>query len=157
MNKINYIDKLKECDLDILSIVLTYADLHKRNKILADIKTQINVDFEQELNSEDIEKLKVFQNAHKNQLIQIISEFKDYDDSPTAKHHRLLDFIILGVGFVYIFFILIYPINENAIRFADTVLGVVIGTMITSVVSYWYDGTASKGRKNDKYPQNRDE
>lgn len=47
-----------------------------------------------------------------------------------------------SIVFTYIFLITFYPIPEQNIRFADTVLGFLLGTLLSTVVTFFF-GTSS--------------
>lgn len=53
---------------------------------------------------------------------------------------------IVTVSFVYIFVITFYPIPEQNIRFADTVLGFLLGVGLASIFNYFFG--SSKGSKD---------
>ena len=56
------------------------------------------------------------------------------------------DIGITSVSFVYIFVITFYPIPEQNIRFADTVLGFLLGIGLASIFQYFFG--SSKGSKD---------
>ena len=49
----------------------------------------------------------------------------------------------------YIAFITFVPIPEDNIRFADTILGFILGTAIASMFSYFYGSTSSSKNKDN--------
>ena len=56
-----------------------------------------------------------------------------------ARYVFWLSAFILGVGFLYIFSITWLPIPETNLRIADTITGVFIGSIIVTIINYFYN------------------
>lgn len=66
----------------------------------------------------------------------------------------------VSLGFLYIFLVTFIPIPVQNVRFADTVLGVVIGTIITTVYQYFFgssQGSVDKQKALESKIQNTTE
>lgn len=55
----------------------------------------------------------------------------------------------LVLGFAYVFFITFWEIPEANIRFADTILGVVIATIITTIYNFFFGSSDGSKKKDD--------
>lgn len=51
---------------------------------------------------------------------------------------------------VFIFAITFFPIPENNVRFADTILGVLLGTVIAQIMQFFY-GSSESSRTKDSF------
>lgn len=56
---------------------------------------------------------------------------------------NILGLVSIGLGFLYVFLITFLEVPEQNQRFADTVLGVVISMVLTTVYNYFFG--SSKG------------
>lgn len=56
----------------------------------------------------------------------------------------------LALGFAYIFFITFTEIPAANTRFADTILGVVIATIITSIYQFFFGSSEGSKKKDDQ-------
>ena len=55
----------------------------------------------------------------------------------------------LVLGFAYVFFITFHEIPTENIRFADTILGVVIATIITTIYNFFFGSSDGSKKKDD--------
>lgn len=65
-----------------------------------------------------------------------------------ARYVFWLSAFILGVGFLYIFSITWLPIPETNLRIADTITGVFIGSIIVTIINYFYNKDRSMSNDN---------
>lgn len=57
------------------------------------------------------------------------------------------------VSAVYVFCITFMPIPDTSIRFADTILGFLLGTIIATIINFFY-GSSSSSRNKDTNTEN---
>ena len=142
----NYFEKLKP-GLELLAVTLTCAGKH-RSEIIADIKSRCNIDVTDRLSESDLEALTQYQDKNTRRLIDAVTD-SNPEINLNERYRRILGWFIIGFGFVYLGAITFLPIPEANQRFADTAAGVVIGSMIPSVIGFWFDGVANKRRKEE--------
>jgi hypothetical protein len=134
-------------------------------------KTGVDLD-KPDLTSEDYVKLKQFQLEHEEELMRIRQEddklaqaeiamyLKDVQDARDMQGKALAQDDIFSkrflyyyttvctlLAFVYIGFITFGEIPPANIRFADTILGFVLGTVIAQMFSFFY-GSSQGSRKS---------
>lgn len=126
-------DVFKEHHLNLLDAV--YRQDHE---IIVKLSENLKIDFNN-LTEDDINKLREFETKNQQYLINKI-RLNDVHE----KHRMRLDWFILGFAFIYLPSITFIPLTETGYRVADTILGVVVGVLIGSVLGYWYDGVAHK-------------
>ena len=126
-------DVFKNNHLNLLDAVYS-----QDNEILQKLGDNLKIDLNN-LTEDDINKLRAFETEHQKSLINKIRSNELHE-----KHRMKLDWFILGFAFVYLPSITFIPLTETGYRVADTILGVVVGVLIGSVLGYWYDGVAHK-------------
>lgn len=123
-------------------------------------KTGIDLSTKKELNPDDIKKLKEFQENNRDFLLkQIELANQDRADARAMQTEALKqndwfakNFIYLFAGIwsvfamVYISFITFYTIPQASQRFADTILGFLLGTIVSAIIQFFYG--SSMGSKN---------
>lgn len=65
---------------------------------------------------------------------------------------RFVAYLTIGsviLSFAYIFMITFIDIPEKNQRFADTILGVIIGLIIGSIYTFWFGSSAGSGKKTE--------
>jgi hypothetical protein len=139
------------------------------------LKEKTGIDVETaSLSNEDLMKLKQFEMDHEEELLKIGMEqrqieidlekayLKDVDSARSMQvaalqqtdtfSKRFLYYFALGwstIAALYIFGITFLPIPENSVRFADTILGVLLGTIIAQIVSFFF-GSSKSSQDKDK-------
>lgn len=122
---------------------------------------------EPELTPEEIQKLKELEIQHKEELERIALEYYKLDLQDRAdarkmqiealrqedKFAKRFVYYFAGVAmtlsFTYIFLITFVEIPASNIRFADTILGVVIGTLISTITQFFFGSShGSKDKDN---------
>jgi multisubunit Na+/H+ antiporter MnhE subunit len=53
------------------------------------------------------------------------------------------------VSILYVFLITFWPIPEESIRFADTILGFILGTVISTIINFFMGSAISSKHKDD--------
>jgi hypothetical protein len=123
-------------------------------------KTGIDLSTKKELNPDDIKKLKEFQENNRDFLLkQIELANEDRADARAmqkvalnqgswfAKNFIYLFAIVWSVfAMLYISFITFYTIPQASQRFADTILGFLLGTIVSAIIQFFYG--SSMGSKN---------
>ncbi len=54
---------------------------------------------------------------------------------------------VTGVAFIYIFSITFFAIPEKNIRFADTILGFLLGTLVAAVINFFFGSSSGSDHK----------
>ena len=139
MNKMNYINFFNDNGLNLLSTI--FANCSNSENILTKIKQDTGLEIKDDMSDDDIQKLKNYESEN----YQYLTDFLLNNLNTKTNAHRMkLDWFILGFAFLYLPAITFIPLSEMGYRVADTILGVVIGVLIGSVLSYWYDGVSHK-------------
>ena len=132
------------------------------------VEDKVGVKLDQPLSAEDVTKLKQFEMEHQEELLRLrieekklgVEELQAYmadtkdarnmqvqamkSDDPFVRRFIYLFAIFWSVASAaYIAFITFGEIPERNVRFADTILGFVLGTLIATIVQFFYG--SSKG------------
>ena len=129
-------------------------------------KTGLDVTAKADLTSEEIQKLRELEMQYDRELKEIALEYYrlDLQDRASARDmqvkalmqddvfsKRFLYYyaaISTLISFVYIFLITFVEIPEDSLRFADTILGVVIGTILSTITQFFF-GSSQGSRDKD--------
>ena len=132
------------------------------------VEDKVGVKLDQPLSAEDVTKLKQFEMEHQEELLRLrieekklgVEELQAYmadtkdarnmqveamkSDDPFVRRFIYFFAIFWSVASAaYIAFITFGEIPERNVRFADTILGFVLGTLIATIVQFFYG--SSKG------------
>jgi hypothetical protein len=132
------------------------------------VEDKVGVKLDQPLSAEDVTKLKQFEMEHQEELLRLrieekklgVEELQAYmadtkdarnmqvqamqSDDPFVRRFIYFFAIFWSVASAaYIGFITFGEIPERNVRFADTILGFVLGTLIATIVQFFYG--SSKG------------
>lgn len=136
-------------------------------------KTGISLDKPDKLSSEDITRLKELEISYETELKQLALENKKEDnrhlealtasDVQATKNAQDMQIVALTqddrfskrfvyylatfwsiVGALYIFLITFAPIPEANQRFADTTLGFLLGTIVATIIGYFFGSSLRK-------------
>lgn len=162
---------------------ILYAALHTSNltaiqKIKREILERYKIDLDNEnivsaLSADQLHNLKEYETDQLNFLLSIlINEYPDSADyfaqfqnsaNPyveklkSDKLRRLVGVICLVLSFGYISALTWLPVPTTNVRFADTSLGVVLGTVITQILGYFFGRDETGQMTNSlKTSRNRD-
>jgi len=131
-----------------------------------------------ELSNEQVAKLRELEASSKIELEKLALEFKKEDNraseavvsevNKNTADARAMQVAALGqddkfskrfvyvfaagwsiVAVVYIFMITFMSIPTANVRFADTVLGFLLGTIVATIINYFYGSSKSSSDKND--------
>lgn len=171
---------LEENQIHILYSVLHTSNLTAINKVKTEIRDKLHIDLDNEnivetLSAEQISKLKKYEREQLNLLLSIIineypdsaSYFAEFQDAinPTVERIKVNRFkkwvgiICLVLSFGYISALTWVPVPEMNIRFADTSLGVILGTVIAQILGYFFgrdDAGHNTNTVNSKLQQEKE-
>lgn len=116
-------------------------------KALTNEDKQKIMDSQIEIMKIDFEKLKLEQDNVNNARAMQVEALKQDDIFSKRFVYYLASFWSI-VGVVYIFFITFAPIPESNVRFADTVLGFLLGTILATIINFFLGSSKSSADKN---------
>lgn len=125
---------------------ITGIDISKKD--LTPEEQQKILDNEFRIKSLNFEELKLeFENTNNARNMQI--EALKQDDIFSKRFVYYLASFWSIVGVVYIFFITFAPIPESNVRFADTVLGFLLGTILATIINFFLGSSKGSTDKQD--------
>jgi hypothetical protein len=161
INRLSIADGLIANDLNLLACTLKSCSEQEARNLVDDVFRYAALDISTrdkiaQMTETDIDRLQRYETEHRGTLFDII--LKCYEtDSITARQHRASDrnssfrryfgSVLVFFAACYIVFITWMPIPENNIRFADTILGFLLGTVITTVINFFF-GSSSFRKAN---------
>lgn len=139
-----------------------------KNKTTFDISTVESIN---NLSAEDIDKLRKFETENAGILVDMIrlADTLGYEAAEQHKINSLMDSLndknglqntfkywfsaaVIFISFIYIFCITWIPIPESSLRAADVVLGVVISSVISVIMNYFYGSSLNKANQKNQVP-----
>ncbi len=151
-------DVLAMNDINLLALAFTWATPEETAILLNYIKQATNLDLTDpvvihNLDDAQVDKLQKFETSHKSFLLAIIFRQHDAELQEQDKvvfKRRSLGFIRI-FGSILIFFALIYiaaitwiPIPADNVRFADTCLGFLLGTVVSTIINFFFGSSMSR-------------
>ena len=131
-----------------------------KNKLGFDISTPESIN---ELSSDDIDALRKFETENASNLVDFIrlADMVGYEAQHQHKINSLMDSlndknslqstfsywfgaIVVLLSFIYIFCITWIEVPMANVRFSDTILGVLIGSIISVVMNYFFGSSINK-------------
>ncbi len=131
-----------------------------KNKLGFDISTPESIN---ELSSDDIDALRKFETENASNLVDFIrlADMVGYEAQHQHKINSLMDSlndknslqstfsywfgaIVVLLSFIYIFCITWIEVPTANVRFSDTILGVLIGSIISVVMNYFFGSSINK-------------
>ena len=123
---------------------VTGIDLDKQKELTPE-QVQMIKDNEYKLRALDFEELKLeYENTNNARNMQV--EALRQEDLFSKRYIYYLATFWSIVGVVYIFMITFANIPEDNVRFADTVLGFLLGTIVATIINFFFG--SSKGSKD---------
>lgn len=147
---INFIDDLiSEIGMPLVKKgvkALTGIDLESK-ELTAEDKQKL-LDSQIEIMKIDFEKLKLeYQNTNDARDMQKVALQQDDTFSKRYVYYLATFWSVFGV--IYIFFITFGNIPANNVRFADTILGFILGTIIATIINFFFGSSKGSTDKQD--------
>ena len=117
-------------------------------KALTNEDKQKILDSQIEIMKIDFEKLKLeYQNTNDARDMQKVALQQDDTFSKRYVYYLATFWSVFGV--IYIFFITFGNIPANNVRFADTILGFILGTIIATIINFFFGSSKGSTDKQD--------
>lgn len=147
---IDFVDNLiSEIGLPLVKKgIKTTLGIDLESKELTAEEKQKIMDSQIEIMKIDFEKLKLeFDNTNNARNMQV--EALKQDDTFSKRYIYYLATFWSVFGVIYIFFITFGNIPANNVRFADTILGFILGTIIATIINFFFGSSKGSTDKQD--------
>ena len=151
---IDFLDKLiSEVGLPLVKKgIKTTLGIDLESKELTAEDKQKIMDSQIEIMKIDFEKLKLeFDNTNNARNMQV--EALKQDDTFSKRYIYYLATFWSVFGVIYIFFITFGNIPSNNVRFADTILGFILGTIIATIINFFFGSSKGSTDKQEMINQ----
>ena len=164
------VDGLYTKDVNLFALALRAMTENEANDIIESAirETQIDIKASEiwsSLTPAQIDELQKFETNHRTYLLSIIEKKYENDtmllkkvnqQDKDSSFRRKLAVGMLIYSCVFLCMIVWIPIPESQNRYVDYILGFLTGTVVTTVINYFY-GNSSKTEKHDAMLSNKNE
>ncbi len=153
---IDFLDKLiSEVGLPLVKKgIKTTLGIDLESKELTAEDKQKIMDSQIEIMKIDFEKMKLeYQNTNDARDMQKVALQQDDTFSKRYVYYLATFWSFVAVG--YIFLITFLTIPEANVRFADTTLGFLLGTIVATIINYFFGSSKSSSDKNQLLKENK--
>lgn len=152
MNKAPLVELISSKGLRLLATVISAADNDELAILLSHCKHRTGIDLEMlpVLTESDVEKIKKFEAEQLDLFLNNLLKSKENPDGPEAgektdnRFLRWFGFAVTGAAIIYIYLITWIAIPEQNIRFADTALGFIQGSLLSPVMGFFFGDSFRK-------------
>lgn len=149
-------------DLLLLADALSGASCDEQDRLLTTIKLDLNIDLATATTDEVVakaEELRQFQIKYQEYVLDIISrkrqmEMESYTKSSSINFRQKLGAFLIICSLIYVICLTWIPIVEANQRFADTALGFILATVMSTIINFFY-GTSENN--NNNFPSSRND
>ena len=156
------VDGLYSRDVNLFALALRAMTEDEASEIIESAKRETEIDIKSSdiwssLTPTQIDELQKFETNHRTYLLSIIEKRYENDcmllkkvnqQDKDSSFRRKLAVGMLIYSCVFLCMIVWIPIPESQNRYVDYILGFLTGTVVTTVINYFY-GTSSKTEKQD--------
>ena len=155
--------KLSSYDLKLLAVAIDSSDIYEHQLLQNMIYDTVGIDITDTaaLNEQEVTNLKKFEQENTDLLVSIIISSKKRGLSyivsfffSRLSFNRVMGLMVFLFGCSYVGYVTVNTIPEDNIRFVDTVLGFVLGTMLSTVINFYFGSSTSPGTKSKKNEDN---
>ena len=123
------------------------VDVLKSSGVIKDPDMELKIrqalqDYELKKSQQDVDLSKIAADDRKSARDMNIASLQQ-DDKFVKRFIYIYASIATFATFAYIFFITFYPIPESNIRFADVVLGFMLGTFLGTIINFFFGSSSS--------------
>lgn len=156
------VDGLYSRDVNLFALALRAMTEDEASEIIESAKRETEIDIKSSdvwssLTPTQIDELQKFETNHRTYLLSIIEKRYENDcmllkkvnqQDKDSSFRRKLAVGMLIYSCVFLCMIVWIPIPESQNRYVDYILGFLTGTVVTTVINYFY-GNSSKTEKQD--------
>ena len=165
------IDGLYSKDVNLFALALRAASEKEATNIIESSVRETNIDIKNDdiwstLSSEQVDDLQRFETNHRTYLLSIIEDKYEADSMTLKKANaqdrdssfrRKLAVGMLAYSCIFLCMIVWIPIPESQNRYVDYILGFLTGTVVTTVINYFYGNSSKSEVKQNETIKNKDE
>lgn len=159
-------DALTAKDVSLLSLALKAADDDVANQLLSQCAEILEVDqltpkIVDGMTPEQVDALQRFETSHRTALTKLVTD-KYVNDAmiaqgteqkdKSASFLRYVGASMLAFSCLFLCAIIWLPIPEQQLRYVDYVLGFISGTIVTTIMNFFFGSTASKSDHSAETP-----
>lgn len=161
-------------DLLLLANAFTGEVTNEEERLIVAIKLKLHIDMQNTTPDEILSRSKElaeFQTNYQEFILETLSSKRHLSPETLSdliqreKHTSLMFFrqitgsILIAISLLYVIALTWFPVPTNNVRFADTSLGFLLGTVIATVINFFFGNSEtsklaqSKPIKSESYPR----